>query len=371
MRETIELFIHFVCMLAKLLKKGGVKSVMAESMAIKQQLIVMNRGKKRTPKFTTFDRFYFGFIAFFLGENRLHKISIIIKPATILRFHKKLIDRKYSQLYSNKSKIKLGRKGPDQEIIDLVVEIKKKNPLMGYGRIAMQIFKEFGVEVSRFAVGRILRKHFENSDPGNGYGLGSQGPSWLTFIGNIKDSLWSIDLFKCELISLKIHTVMVVIDQFTRRIIGFAVYRGDCNGIAYCKMFNNIISGKTMPKYLSTDNDPLFLFHRWQANLRILDIEEIKSVPCIPQSHPFIERVIGSTRREYLDHVLFFNAQDLQRKLGQFQEYYNETRAHSSLEMKTPNQMGMVSNESKKVISLDNYCWKSYCRGLYKLPVAA
>jgi putative transposase len=69
-------------------------------------------------------------------------------------------------------------------------------------------------------------------------------------------------------------------------------------------MFNEIISGKTPPKYLSSDNDPLFLFHRWKANLRIIDVTEIKSVPATPTSHPFIERTIGSVRRECLDQML-------------------------------------------------------------------
>ena len=289
-----------------------------------------------------------------------------MKPATILRFHKALVQRKYSRLYSNKTKRKPGRKGPDQALIDLVIEMRMRNPYVGYGRISMQIYQEFGVEISRFAVGRILRKHYNNSDPGKG-----NGPSWLTFIGHMQDSLWSLDLFKCESITLESYKVMVVMDQFTRRIIGFAVHRGDCCGIDYCRMLNKIISGKTLPKYISTDNDPLFLFHRWQANLRILEVEEIKSIPGNPVSHPFIERVIKTTRVEYLDQMLFFNAHDLQNKLNQFQEYYNDTRAHSSLEMKTAKEMGTDENKDKEVISLDEYRWKSHCRGLYKLPIAA
>ena len=366
MREIIELSIHFICTLAKLLKPGGVKVVMAESMAIKQQLIIMNRGKKRAPKLTTFDRFYFGFIAFFVGANRLQKVTAILKPATILRFHKMLRDRKYSKLYSNKIKNKTGRKGPNQKLVDLVIEMKRENTNFGYGRIAMQIYQEFGIKISRFSVGRILRKHYNSSDPSNG-----NGPSWLTFIGHIKDSLWSVDLFTCESITLKSYKVMVVMDQFTRRIIGFAVHAGNCSGVDYCCMFNKIISGKPLPKYLSSDNDPLFLFHRWQANLRILDIEKIKSIPGNPVSHPFIERVIKTTRVEYLDHLLFFNATDLQNKLDQFQQYYNSTRAHSSLEMKTPIELATSANEDKKLISLNQYLWKSHCRGLYKLPIAA
>jgi hypothetical protein len=68
-------------------------------------------------------------------------------------------------------------------------------------------------------------------------------------------------------------------------------------------MFRYAISGQPLPKHLSTDNDPLFRFHRWLANLRVLEIEEIKSVPYIPVSHPFVERLIATIRREYLDRM--------------------------------------------------------------------
>ena len=89
---------------------------------------------------------------------------------------------------------------------------------------------------------------------------------------------------------------MVVIDVFTRRFIGFTVERGDIDGVAICRMFNCAISKQSFPKYLSTDNDPLFRFHRWLANLRILDIEEVKTVPFVPCSHPFVERAIRTVR---------------------------------------------------------------------------
>ena len=366
MREKIELLIHFTFTLAKLLKPGGVKTVMAETMTTKQQLIVLNRGSTRAPKLTSFDRFFFGLMAFFISKNRLKKVAVILKPATILRFHKALIQRKYSKLYSNKIKKKPGRKGPDQALIDLIITMRNRNPLVGYGRISMQIYKEFGIEISRFAVGRILRNHFKNNNPGKG-----EGPSWLTFIGHMNDSLWSVDLFRCESISLKSHWVMVVLDQYTRRIIGFAVHAGDCNGVAYCRMFNKIISGHPLPKYLSSDNDPLFEFNRWQANLRILEIEELKSIPGIPESHPFIERVIGTTRREYLDHMLFFNERDLQNKLDHFKKYYNETRAHSSLGIKTPKEMRAATIPDKKVVLIDDHRLISHCRGLYQFPITA
>ncbi len=92
--------------------------------------------------------------------------------------------------------------------------------------------------------------------------------------------------------------------------------------------------------------------------------------PGVPTSHPFIERLVGSIRREFLDHMLFFNEEDLQRKLDLFKDYYNNTRAHSSLEMKTPKEIAVEEPVDKKVISLNQYRWKSHCKGLYNLPVA-
>jgi putative transposase len=73
-----------------------------------------------------------------------------------------------------------------------------------------------------------------------------------------------------------------------------------------CHMFNCATVGQSKPKYLSTDHDPLFRFHRWLANLRVLEVEEMKSVPCAPLSHPFVERLIGTIRREYFDQVFIF-----------------------------------------------------------------
>ncbi len=124
---------------------------------------------------------------------------------------------------------------------------------------------------------------------------------WLTVFGHMKDSLWSVDLFPCESILLKSHWVFVVMDQFSRRMVGFGVHAGDVDGTALCRMFNKAVSTQPTPRYLSSDNDPLFLYQRWQANLRILEIQEIKSVPYLPLSHPFVERLIGTIRRELLD----------------------------------------------------------------------
>ena len=94
-------------------------------------------------------------------------------------------------------------------------------------------------------------------------------------------------------------------DQCTRRIVGFGVCARAVDGPSLCRMFNRAIRGAGSPKYISSDNDPLCRFHRWKANLRVLEVTEVKTVPYLPISHPFVERLIGTIRREYLDHVPF------------------------------------------------------------------
>ena len=317
---------------------------------------------KRSPKLVTSDRIFFGMLGAIISSHRLEKIALSLKPATILKFHKALIKRKYSALFSNKRPKKPGRIGPEKAVIDAILEMKKRNPSYGYRRIAMQISIAFGVSIDKDIVRRVLNKHHYQR-PGGG------GPSWLTFIGHMKDSLWSIDFFQTESIHLKTHWVMIVMDQFTRRIIGFAVHKGSLTGVDVCCMFNQIISGKSSPKYLSSDNDPLFTFYRWQANLRIFEIEEIKTVPYVPISHPFVERLIGTCRREFLDKILFWNDRDLQNKLDSFQQYYNRNRGHESIEGQPPYKKSV--NKDENVISLKNYRWEKICRGLYQLPITA
>jgi transposase InsO family protein len=183
----------------------------------------------------------------------------------------------------------------------------------------------------------------------------------------MKDSLWSVDLFRCESLALRTYWILVVMDQYSRRIIGFGVHAGPVDGLALCRMFSRAIAGQcAMPKYLSTDHDPLFLFERWQANLRILDVAEIKTVPYVPLSHPFVERLIGSIRQEFLDRTFFWTTVDLENKLLEFRDYFNRHRTHASLEGRTPDPESV-----RPVANLHSYRWQSHCRGLYQTPIAA
>jgi hypothetical protein len=127
-------------------------------------------------------------------------------------------------------------------------------------------------------------------------------------------------------------------------------------------------SRRFIPTLTSSDHDPLFRFDQWQANLRILEVSEIKTVPYVPVSHPFVERLIGTIRREYLDRMLFWTTADLENKLLDFQIYFNEHRAHSGRQGRTPDQDTRLP---RPVADLHGYGWQRHCRGLYHTPIAA
>ena len=94
-------------------------------------------------------------------------------------------------------------------------------------------------------------------------------------------------------------------------------------------------------------------------------MEEIKTVPYAPLSHPFVERLIGTIRRECLDRTLFWTATDLEMKLIEFQRYYNGHRAHAGLDGSLPESIPGAR------ASLRAYRWQAHCRGLYQTPMAA
>jgi transposase InsO family protein len=239
--------------------------------------------------------------------------------------------------------------------------MKQRNPTWGCPRIAQQITLAFGIPMNKDVVRRILAVNYRPKPD-------AVGPSWLTVLGHAKDSLWSIDLFRCESAVLRAYWVLVVMDQCTRRIVGFGVHAGVVDGMRLCRMFNNATRGEMPPKHLSSDHDPLFQFHRWQANRRILDVEEIKTVPHAPLSHPFVERLIGTIRRECLDRTLFWTAADLEMKLVDFQRYFNGYRAHSGLGGQPPESR---ADQDGPQASIDSYRWQTHCRGLYQTPLAA
>jgi hypothetical protein len=200
MRELFILVAHLLATLAKLMRPGGARAVVAESLLLKHQLLILKRSRNRAPNFTPWDRLLLGLVSLVVGPRRIAKIAIALKPATLMRFHQALTKLKYHLLFASRRQRRPGPKGPSIELIAAIVEMKRRNPRFGCPRIAQEMAHAFGIEIDKDNVRRVLAKHYRPES-------GTNGPSWLSFIGHVKDSLWSVDLFRCESILLRSHWV--------------------------------------------------------------------------------------------------------------------------------------------------------------------
>jgi len=135
MRDFAILLIHLIVTISRLMRPGGGRAVVAESLLLKHQLVVLNRGRDRAPNLRPMDRVVAGLCTLFIRPGRLLRIAVVLRPSTLLAFHAALVKRKYRRLFSPKRCGKPGPKGPPPELITAIVEIKARNPSWGCRRI--------------------------------------------------------------------------------------------------------------------------------------------------------------------------------------------------------------------------------------------
>ena len=128
MRHLIVLFIHLIAVLTQLFQPGGVRSLVAESLLLKHQLLILNRSRQRSPTLSSWDRILAGWMALLVRPTRLLRSAIVLKPSSLLALQKAMSKRKYRMLFSPNRRRKPGPKGPSAELIYLVVEMKQRNP---------------------------------------------------------------------------------------------------------------------------------------------------------------------------------------------------------------------------------------------------
>ncbi len=205
MRELFILIAHLLVTLAKLARPGGLGAVAAESLAVKQQLLIMKRLQRRAPRLSASDRLILGVCALFAAPERLSKLAMILHPSTLPGFNRALVKRKYHLLCSPGKRHRPGPKGPSKQLVGAIIEMKRRDPRFGCRKIAEHLSRAFAIASNKDVVRRVLVQHYRP-------GPGGDGPSWLGVIGNARESLWSLDFFRCESILLKSYWVMVVMD---------------------------------------------------------------------------------------------------------------------------------------------------------------
>src|SRR5713101_6260347 len=168
MRDLAVLVLHLLATVARLAGPGGARAVVAESVLVRQQLLILNRSRRRSPNRHVSDRLVAGVCTLVMRPSRLVRAAIVLKPSTLLRLHRALTTRKYRRLFSSTVRKKPGPKGPSREVIAAVVDMKRRNPTWGCPRIAQQITLAFGIPLNKDVVRRILavRYHPKPDAPG-------------------------------------------------------------------------------------------------------------------------------------------------------------------------------------------------------------
>src|SRR5262249_39917984 len=135
MRDIFTLFLHAIVIIIRLGRPGGLRSVVAESVLMRHQVLILNRGRKRAPNLRSSDRIIAGLCTLLMRPARVLRSAVVLKPSTLLHFHKMLTKQKYRLLFSS-TRVQRGPKGPTKELIDAVVEMKRRNRTWGCKRIA-------------------------------------------------------------------------------------------------------------------------------------------------------------------------------------------------------------------------------------------
>src|SRR5262249_6336224 len=168
MRHLIFLLVHVVATVLRVVQPGGLRAVIAESVLIKHQLLVLNRSRRRAPNLRILDRLIAGFCSLWIRPKRHRRVAIAFKPSTFLNFHRGMVQRMYRLLFAQKKRRKRGPKGPTAVLIQAVVEMKRRNLSWGCPKIAEQINLAFETFINKDVVRGILAIHSPPTSTGGG-----------------------------------------------------------------------------------------------------------------------------------------------------------------------------------------------------------
>ena len=288
----------------------------AENLALRQQLAVMKRTNKR-PKIRMADRIFWVLLSRIWSPWR--RSLVIVRPDTVVRWHHK----SFKLFWKFKSKGP-GRPQVSREIRHLVRRMAKANSSWGAPRIHGELLR-LGFEVSERTVSNLMPRRSTNSEPSQ---------SWRTFLKNHAGKC-SIDFFTVPTATFNILFVLVILRHCRRKVVHFNV-TSNPSAQWTAQQVLEAFPWDTAPKYLMRDRDSIYgVFFR--NRVKNMGIKEVISAPRSPWQNPFIERMIGSIRRECTDHVIVLNQSHLKNILCAYFQYYHNDRTHLSLGKDTPN----------------------------------
>lgn len=295
----------------------------AENLVLRQQLGVLLRKTPVRPRLTNWDRWLF--ITLYRFRPSVLTSMVIVKPDTLVRWHRagfRIFWRRKSHNFGGRPKI-------DRQICNLIRRISKENPLWGAPRIHGELIK-LGISVCEATVAKYMIKQPKHS-----------GQSWKTFLQNHAEGISSMDFLVVPTVGFKLLYCLIILDHTRRRVVAFGVtYHPSSEWVA--RQITEAFPWDTAPDYLIRDNDGAYgeVFTR---QLRAMGIRDRPTAPRSPWQNAYVERIIGSIRRECLDHMIILGARHLRHVMGAYIDYYNNARTHLSLAKDAPNRRTIQS----------------------------
>jgi transposase InsO family protein len=303
-----------------------------EILALRHQLGVLQRSVKR-PKLTPADRLLWAWLCTVWKDWRSG--LFFVQPATVMAWHRKA----FRLFWTGKIRRgQFGRPGVPQEIRALIRTLSRENPLWGTPRIHSELLK-LGIDISETSVSKYLIRRRR-----------PPSPTWRTFLENHVTSLVSVDFFTVPTIRFQILSVFLVLAHDRRRIVHFGI-TAHPTAEWTAHQLREAFPWDTAPRYLLRDRDRIF-GHEFVEQVQAMGIKQVLSAPRSPWQRAYVQRLIGTIRREGLDHVIVFNQTSLTRPLRSFLDYYHRSRCHLSLAKETPELRPVQPPEQGRVVSL-------------------
>lgn len=289
----------------------------AEILALRHQLLVLQRNNRgRKLRLTFADRLLWVWLLRLWKEWR--SALVIVKPETVIAWH-----RRGSRLYwRRKSRHPKGRPSVSREVIDLIRKMSLANPRWGAPKIHGELLK-LGFELSESTVAKYMVRPRR-----------SPSQTWRTFLTNHRTDLVSSDFFVVPTVFFRVLFVFVILSHDRRRPLHVAVTEYPTSAWVAHQLLE-AFPWDSAPRYLLRDRDRSY-GEKFSEAVRCLGIREVLTAPQSPWQNAYVERFIGSIRRECLDHVIILNETSLRRILKSYFAYYEGTRTHLSLEKDAP-----------------------------------
>ena len=307
-------------------------ALQAENLALRHQITVLQRGRKRLP-LNSADRFLWVCLSRLWAGWR--SALAIFKPETVTRWHR-MGFRLYWQWKSRG--LRLGRRQVPQDVQDLIRKMSLANPLWGAPRIHGELLK-LGIPLSQATVSKYM---VHSPKP--------PSPTWRAFLNNHVTQLASTDFFVVSTVTFRVLFVFLVLAHHRRRVIHFNVTAHPSSEWT-ARQIAEAFPWDSAPRYLLRDRDSIY-GGSFRQIVREMGTQEVLTAPRSPWQSPYVERLIGSIRRECLDHVLVFNEASLLRTLKSYFQYYGRSPTHLSLAKDAPEVRTVQPPELGAVIGL-------------------